>query len=235
MRIATAGKGGVGKTTITALLVRYLIEKNKKPVLAIDADPNSNLCYYLGAKYQNSISDIRDDLKSDKLPAGFSKTDFLELKINEVISENKDFDLLVMGKPEGPGCYCFVNELLRTSLSKLSAKYVSTIIDNEAGLEHLSRRTTDNIDELFIVSTPEHVSLRTALHIKETAKKLKLKINEISLILNRVQNSEQVNFSQKILGENLKIKTIVPETVELYNLFEKNIFDIVWKFDFNYI
>lgn len=233
LRVAVAGKGGVGKTTFTSLFVSYLLQKKMEPVLVVDADPNSNLSVYLGAHYEATVSDVREDLKSEKIPTGFSKAEYLELRIREILSENRGYDLLVMGRPEGPGCYCFVNELLRTALSKLSSQYEAVVIDNEAGLEHLSRRTTDNLDYLYIVSTPNIISLKTALHIKNLACSLKLKIKNISAVLNRVKSDEQLVNSKSVLGEGLEISAVIPEfpNIAAGELIEKNVFNISFPYE----
>ncbi|MCX7661102.1 MAG: AAA family ATPase, partial [Candidatus Omnitrophica bacterium] len=144
-KIAVSGKGGTGKTTISALIIRTLIEDKKIPILAVDADPNSNLYLSLGAKFNRTIADLREEVR-DNTPSGFSKTDYFNLKLQEAISENNGFDLLVMGRPEGQGCYCSVNNLLREYLTRLSKNYPFVVIDCEAGLEHLSRRTSDDLD-----------------------------------------------------------------------------------------
>ena len=133
--IAIAGKGGVGKTTISAMLVHYLLQLDK-PVLAVDADPNSNLNTALGIGYEETIADIREEVKNET-PDNFSKSEFFGLRLEEALSEGNGFDLLVMGRPEGPGCYCAVNNILRDYLAKISKKYKFVVIDNEAGMEHL--------------------------------------------------------------------------------------------------
>lgn len=188
-RIAVAGKGGTGKSTFTALLIKELLLQKQIPILAVDADPNSNLGDLLGMKTEATIADIREEIrkKPDIFVSGMSKTDYINMRLNEIIAESMvSLDLLVMGRPEGKECYCYVNELLRTFLSKISMQYKFVIIDNEAGMEHLSRRTTDNIDILFIISEPTAVSLRSAERIKQTAKLLDLKIEKMYLVMNKV-------------------------------------------------
>ena len=161
-RIAVCGKGGVGKTTVVCGLVNYLIEKNLTPILIVDADPNSNLAESLGLKYGLTVADIREELRTAQIPQGLSKAEYVEIKLQEALVEYKNFDLLVMGRPEGRECYCYVNELLRTFLSNLSKNYKYVVIDTEAGMEHLSRRTTDNVDTLIVITTPTKVSFETA-------------------------------------------------------------------------
>jgi len=181
--IAIAGKGGVGKTTISAMLVHYLLTIDK-PVLAVDADPNSNLTAALGMEYEETIADIREEVKK-KIPENFSKSEFFSLRLEEAITEGNGFDLLVMGRPEGPGCYCAVNNILREYLAKISKKYQFVVIDNEAGMEHLSRRTAADIDLLLLISDPTMVGIGSAINAFNTAKSAGIKIKEISLIINK--------------------------------------------------
>ncbi|MBU0952055.1 MAG: AAA family ATPase [Elusimicrobia bacterium] len=189
-RIAVAGKGGVGKTTFCALIIRQLLKHNLKPILAVDADPNSNLGDLLNIKYDTTIADIRDTIKENKnLPPNMAKSDYVDMKLNEIISEGEGIDFIAMGRPEGKECYCYINELLRGFLSRITKQYAVTIVDNEAGMEHLSRRTTDNVDALFIVTDPTVVSINSAKKVHETAKGLKLKIEKTYLVLNRAKKN----------------------------------------------
>ncbi|MBI5573053.1 MAG: AAA family ATPase [Elusimicrobia bacterium] len=195
MIIAVSGKGGVGKSTISSLIIKQLVESKKFPVLAVDADPNSNLGYYLGIDCPAGIavSDLRED-EFKKNPAGISKVDWLNIKMQECIFETaKDFDLLVMGRPEGPGCYCAVNNLLRDFLKKISRQYPFVVIDNEAGMEHLSRRTNNEIDVLFIVVEPTNISFLAAENIKKTAQQLPIKIKKKYIVVNKYQNEKVKN------------------------------------------
>jgi CO dehydrogenase maturation factor len=185
--IAVAGKGGVGKTTMAALLVRLLAERGKGGVLAVDADPNSNLAYSLGITARQTIGDILDGVaqQPQELPAGMTKDRFIEYKVHTAIEEAEGFDVLTMGRPEGPGCYCYVNSVLRNCMDKLIAEYAYVIIDNEAGLEHLSRRTTRKADTLLIVSDQTKVALAAARRIAALADELKIEVKEKRLIINR--------------------------------------------------
>ena len=195
MIIAVSGKGGVGKSTISSLIIRQLVLSKKSPVLAVDADPNSNLGYYLGidCTARAAVSDLRDD-EFKKNPAGISKVDWLNMKIQECIFEtDKGFDLLVMGRPEGPGCYCAVNNLLRDFLGKINRQYPFVVIDNEAGMEHLSRRTNNEIDVLFIIAEPTNISFLAAENIKKTAEHLPIKIIKKYLVVNKYQNENIKN------------------------------------------
>ncbi|OGS21474.1 MAG: hypothetical protein A2252_07090 [Elusimicrobia bacterium RIFOXYA2_FULL_39_19] len=206
IKIAVAGKGGVGKTTFCAFLIKELINQNKTPLLAIDADPNSNLAQLLGIKYETTIADIREEIRENKnIPASMAKSDYIDMKLNEIIVEGKGADFIAMGRPEGKECYCYINELLRGFLAKISKQYSTIVIDNEAGMEHLSRRTTENIDYLFIVADTSVTGLRSAMNVYNLSEKLKLKIGNIFLVLNKVKDTFVLpagilNNSLKIIG-----------------------------------
>jgi len=191
--IAVAGKGGSGKTTLTTLTILQLIRQNKGPILAVDADPNSNLNVGLGMKFEETIADLREEVLTKEIPSGMSKTEFFDYRLHECLVEGDKVDLLVMGRPEGPGCYCAVNNLLRQYLSRISKQYKYVIMDNEAGMEHLSRRTTDGVDALLITSDPTLVSIRSAARIQEIALQIKLKIKDIYLIINRVAKAKDIS------------------------------------------
>ncbi|MCX5712216.1 MAG: AAA family ATPase [Candidatus Omnitrophica bacterium] len=185
--IALAGKGGTGKTTTAALIVRIIREKKLGSVLAVDADPNSNLGESLGLAAKESIGTILDEMSKhpDKIPAGMSKDRFLEYRVSTAIMEGEGFDLLTMGKPEGLGCYCYINNVLRNIVDKLIKDYDFVVIDNEAGLEHLSRRTTRHADILLTVSDATKVGLRAAKRVNDLSKELEIKIGKRLLIINK--------------------------------------------------
>jgi len=185
--IAMAGKGGTGKTTIAALIVRILKEKKLGSILAIDADPNSNLADVLGVKVKASIGEILDEIcvHPEKVPIGMPKERFIEYEVQTAVTEGVGYDCLTMGRPEGPGCYCYVNNVLRDVLGKLIKDYDFVIIDNEAGLEHLSRRTTRMADALVVVSDASKVGLKAAERIIALAKELKIQTKKDLLIINR--------------------------------------------------
>ena len=186
MKIAVAGKGGTGKTTFCGLLIRELVADGKTPVLAVDADPNSTLGETLGIEYAETISDCREEIRQEKtIPPGMAKSDYIEMRLNEILVESKGVDLLVMGRPEGRRCYCYVNEILRTYLSRISKSYAHVIMDNEAGMEHLSRRTTDDVDVLFIVSEPTALSIRSATRVMQASVGIGLNIKKTYLVLNK--------------------------------------------------
>jgi CO dehydrogenase maturation factor len=185
--IAMAGKGGTGKTTIAACLARLIKENKRGSVLAVDADPNSNLGEVLGLEPRESIGDILDAICADpeKVPSGMPKDRFIEFKVQSSIVEGDGIDLLTMGKPEGPGCYCYVNNVLRGIITKLLKDYDYIIIDNEAGLEHLSRRTTRRADVLLAVSDASAVGLKAASRISDLVKELKIEVKSRFLLVNR--------------------------------------------------
>ncbi|HJX39175.1 MAG TPA: AAA family ATPase [Anaerolineae bacterium] len=203
--IAVAGKGGTGKTLVSALLIGYLIEEGRGPILAIDADPSTNLDLTLGTSAPESVGDIREDtseqVSSGTFTAGISKPEYLDLRINQALVEEKGFDLLAMGRPEGPGCYCAANSMLRLSIDRLSQSYSYVVIDNEAGLEHLSRRTTQNVDLLLVVSDPTMRGLTTAERVTQLIAELRTNVGHVRLIVNRVPTDES---GQPILSPQLE-------------------------------
>jgi len=186
--IAVAGKGGVGKSTISALLVRALGEKSGEIVLAVDADPNANLGEKLGVKIDKTIGDLREDLlkRAEEIPAGTSKQEHVRYQIQLAMVEGSSFNLLTMGRPEGPGCYCYINNILRTFLDAVMDDYTYVVIDNEAGMEHLSRRTTRRMDVLLLVSDATKVGVDTALRLTALAKEMELEVGKTVLVINRV-------------------------------------------------
>jgi CO dehydrogenase maturation factor len=187
--IAVAGKGGTGKTTVSSLIIAYLLSKKNGSILAIDADPNSTLNEALGVKLENTLGDVVADLleNRDDLPTGMDKQRFIEYRFQMCLVEEKGFDLIAMGRPEGPDCYCYVNNLLRDVMDKFSSNYKFIVMDNEAGMEHLSRQTTQNVESLFIISDESVIGVRTADRIHKMIIGLKLKIRDIYLVINRVQ------------------------------------------------
>jgi len=187
--MAVSGKGGSGKTTTAALIVKYLLSRGRGPVFAVDADPNSNLADSLGVQEYGTVGGIREELSAnrDPLPAGMSKPEYIRYRIQETVSESRGFDLLTMGRPEGPGCYCYVNSLLRDYLDGRGGNYPSVVIDNEAGMEHLSRRTTRDVDQLLIVCDATSASLTAAVRIGALARSLDLRIRACGVLLNRTE------------------------------------------------
>jgi CO dehydrogenase maturation factor len=218
--IAVAGKGGTGKTLVSALLIGYLVDNGRGPVLAIDADPSTNLDLTLGASVEETVGDIREDtsrqVSSGTFASGMSKPEYLELRVNHALMEEKGYDLLAMGRPEGPGCYCAANNMLRQSIDRLSKSYNYVVIDNEAGLEHLSRRTTQDVDLLLIVSDPTIRGLATAERVAQLIDELQTQVGHIRLIVNRVPRDESgdpvlaSHLKQFIEDKKLKLAGVIP-------------------------
>lgn len=206
--IAVAGKGGVGKTTVVALLVEHLL-RDSRPVLAIDADPNSNLNVLLGFEYKETISDIREEAKKFSSVSS-SKSDFFNMRLEEILAEGDGVDLLVIGRPEGPGCYCAVNNILREYLSKLGKNYKFVVIDNEAGMEHLSRRTANNIDRLLLISDTTMVGVQSAINAFGAAKKAGIKIKEVSLIINKTKSDLDKEKLELVKNSGIDIAGYIP-------------------------
>jgi CO dehydrogenase maturation factor len=207
--IAISGKGGSGKTTIAAMVVRLLAGKGKS-ILAVDADPNCCLGQMLGVEPEITVAQLREKAKASQPAAtGMDKVRAFEYGIAQAVVESKGFDLLTMGRPEGPGCYCAVNNLLRTFLDDLSKSYGYVIIDNEAGMEHLSRRTTNDVDLLCIVAEATKVGLTTTERIFHLAKALPITVKNIGVIFNRTDNPER--------PEQIDVLGCVP--------FDRNVFD----------
>lgn len=191
--IAVAGKGGTGKTSLCGLTIRYLTEKRRGAILAVDADANANLNDVLGVKVHATVGKLREtSLEAIKStaprPGGMSMEQLFDYQIQQALIEAKGFDLLVMGRPEGSGCYCAANNIIRKYMDKLADTYPFTVMDNEAGLEHLSRRTTQDTDLLMIISDSSVRGIMTAGRIGELVKELKLNIKRSVLIVNRVQD-----------------------------------------------
>ena len=185
--IAFSGKGGSGKTTLAAMLIRELIRTGKKPVLAVDADPNATLGLALGAACPGTIADLRDDMqKAAKNPGEIPKDRLMDQWLAELLSEQVGFDLLTMGRPEGPQCYCYVNGLLRRYLKLLRENYPYVVVDCEAGMEYLSRLTVDDVDTLVLAAEPTSVGLTTVKRIAELSKQLPLRVGRRVLALNKV-------------------------------------------------
>lgn len=216
--ILISGKGGTGKTTLTALLVKVMKEKRRGSILAIDADPNANLAEALGLGISETIADIVDKIKDspNSVPKGMSKDDFINYRIQTCVTEAEGFDLLAMGRPEGAGCYCYVNNVLKNVIVKLIKEYDYIIIDNAAGLEHLSRRLTDCADLFIIVTDPTVCGLRAASRIRQLRKELKIKIKKEFLIVNRID--ARGPDLKKINDLNIEYLGNIPEDAEITTL-----------------
>lgn len=228
--IAVAGKGGTGKTTIASFLIDHLRKNKKGSILAIDADPNATLNQSLGVELNDTVVGILDKLSAmkDNLPAGMTKNTFIEYEVQKAISESKGFDLLAMGRPEGPGCYCYVNSVLRGILEKLSKAYDYVVIDNEAGMEHLSRRINRSLDTFFIISDYSRIGVRSAKRISDLAKEMELKIGQQYLIVNRA-SGDSSPLQTEIDQTGLKVLGIVPfdKEIEASNLAGKSLIENV--------
>lgn len=200
--IALAGKGGVGKSTIASQLVRRLSKKGS--VLAVDADPNSNLCDKLGIKVKGTIGELRDEIIEDpsKVPEGLSKQHYVNEQVQRAISETESIDLLVMGRPEGEGCYCFINNALKDCFVKFIPNYDYTVIDNEAGMEHMSRKVLPQADVFLFVSDPTVTGVKTAGRLSDLAEDVGIVIKRKILIINNVNSciSEKLSKSAAEAG-----------------------------------
>jgi CO dehydrogenase maturation factor len=228
-QIAVAGKGGTGKTTFTSLLIRYLIENQKRPILAVDADPNANLNEALGVELGETISDIIASTKDPKgLPAGMTQETFIAYKLQSALIETKDVDLLVMGGPDGPGCYCFPNNILRKHLEDLAGSYSYVVMDNEAGMEHISRRVTTDIDILFVVSDSSARAIRSAGRVHELVKTLKSSVKEIYLIVTKTHPGDIETLQKEISATGLTLIGTIPFDSEVarYDLESKPLFEL---------
>ncbi|MBF0541435.1 MAG: AAA family ATPase [Nitrospirae bacterium] len=229
--IAFAGKGGTGKTTLAALTVRYLIEKTGRPILAVDADSNSCLNEALGVSVHTTIGKIREESlaairSSGGRPGGMSTEELFNYRVQQSIIEAKGFDLLVMGRPEGAGCYCAANNIIRKYTDMLSDDYPFVVIDNEAGMEHLSRRTTHKVDVLFIVSDCTVKGIKTAKRIVDLVAELALEIDQSVVIINRAKEDEGLIALAKEYG--LTLAGEIPDDREIFDIDLKGgtVFDI---------
>ena len=217
--IGFAGKGGTGKSTIASIVTRFLTEKMNDSVLAIDADPNSSLGDMLGLEADDTIVGIIDDISSniDKLPSGVTKERLIENRVQQSLGEGRGVDLLIMGRPEGPGCYCYPNSQLREVVGKLQRSYKFIVIDNEAGMEHLSRRTDRRIDYFFVVSDPTVFGIRSAKRILDLATELKIARGANHLIINRMRKGLP-SFDKEIEKVNVNKVAYISESSELLDL-----------------
>jgi len=207
--IAVAGKGGTGKTTVAALVIRHLLQSKQIPVFAVDADPNYTLGEALGISVERTIGMMREQFIGERaeIPAGMSKEAVLERQMHAALHEGQGIDLLVMGRQEGPGCYCYLNNVLRNFLDMLSDDYRFVVVDNEAGMEHLSRRNTRKIDLLLVVSDHSVKAARAAVRIVELVDELKLDIRKKYLVLNRAP--EQISSQVQAEVDRVEIPLLV--------------------------
>lgn len=212
LTIAVAGKGGTGKTTVSSLVIRYLIKNKKTPVLAVDADPNANLGESLGLKVERDIGAVLSDFQKEQntIPLGMTKEAYLDVKLNEVIVESKSIDLVSMGRGIGRDCYCYPNTVLRNFIDRLVGNYPSMVMDNEAGMEHLSRATTQNVDELLLISDHSVKGIRTVARIRNLVAELGLVVKRESVFVNMVPGEIDPAVSVEIEKLGLEIFAAVP-------------------------
>jgi CO dehydrogenase maturation factor len=219
--IALAGKGGTGKTTVAGMLIKYLLKKDLTPILAVDADSNANLNEVLGLEVDETLGDARENMKKGNVPSGMTKDVFISMKLEQAIVESDGYDLIVMGQPEGAGCYCAANSLLTNFLEKLTNNYPYIVMDNEAGMEHISRLTTKNVDLLLIVSDTSRRAVQAATRINQLAKSLNIGVSKSCLIINQAKNSPPDAVFDMINEVGLELAGTIPED------------DTVYEFDLN--
>ncbi len=212
--IAVAGKGGTGKTTLSGLLTRYLMRNRLGKILAIDADPSSNLHLVLGTTLTKTVGDIREDAR-DQVPAGMARQDWLDYEIRTAIEEGDAFDLLAMGRPEGQGCYCAANHLLRTIIDRICKAYDFVVMDNEAGMEHLSRRTTRDVDHLILVSDASLRGLAAAEAMLVLSRELEINVSRTYLVVNRITGDLPAAWDEKIARLNIPLLAKIPYDPQL--------------------
>ncbi len=221
--IALAGKGGVGKTTFAALLIKYLVESGAGNILAIDADPSANLNLALGLPLEQTIGDIREEMLANvnKVDGsvighpGMTKFDYLDMEIEYALIEGDQIDLLAMGRPEGPGCYCAVNHILRDIVDRLGHSYDFVIIDNEAGLEHLSRRTTRDVDVLYVITDPTVRGVVAAGRVGQLRNELDINVKNAWLVVNRVTGELSPALTQAIARLDIPLAGTIPADEEV--------------------
>lgn len=224
--IAVAGKGGVGKTTLCGLLIQYLCESGKKPVLAVDADANSNLNEVLGVETEITLGELREEIERAgidsryQIPAGVTKQDYLEMRLADAITEEDDYDLMVMGRTQGQGCYCFVNGLVQTQIQRLQSHYPYIVVDNEAGMEHFSRGILPTMQTAILVSDCSRRGVQAAGRIARLVEELNFKPQKMGLIVNRAPEGRlDAGTMEEIEKQNLNLLGVVPHD------------DMVYRFD----
>lgn len=221
--IAVAGKGGVGKTTLCGMLIQYLCEQKKGPILAVDADANSNLNEVLGVKVETTLGDVREEIaqaeiaKESPIPKGMSKADYAELRFEDALVEDDDFDLLVMGRTQGKGCYCFVNGLLQSQLAKYQNHYPYIVVDNEAGMEHISRGVLPSMQTAILVSDCSRRGVQAVGRIARLIDECGMKPDTVGLIINRAPGGKlNVGIQEEIENQGLHLLGVVPQDEDVY-------------------
>ena len=212
---ALAGKGGTGKTTLAGLLVRFLQEHDIVPILAVDADSNANFNEVLGLTVEETLGQAREEMKTS-VPVGMTKDIFIEMKVEQALVAAKDFDLIVMGRPEGPGCYCAANNLLSKCIDRLLSNYPYLVIDNEAGMEHFSRLTSKDIDVLLVVSDPSRRGMLSARRICDLVDELGIRVGRKFLVINQYRRGLTRLMSQQIAGLGPESVATIPEDELIY-------------------
>lgn len=220
--IAVAGKGGSGKTSIASLVIRYLKKSGFEPILAIDADPNANLGESLGLSIGKTVGSILAEFQGEKIniPPGMTKDAYLDLRLNEVIVEGKGLDLVSMGRGEGAECYCYPNLILRRFIDNLAENYAYLVMDNEAGMEHLSRSTTQNVDQLLLISDHSVKGVRTIARIRDLVSELKLVVKKESVVINFVPESLDPSVTDELAKLKISVEALIPldEQLNEYDL-----------------
>ena len=221
--IAVAGKGGVGKTTLTGLLIQYLCESGKKPVLAVDADANANLNEVLGVEIECTLGELREEIERAgvdsryQIPAGMTKQAYLENRLADAITEEDDYDLMVMGRTQGQGCYCFVNGLVQTQIQKLQSHYPYVVVDNEAGMEHISRGLIPTMEVAILVSDCSRRGVQAAGRIAALMKELNFKPKTVGLIVNRAPEGKiDAGTMEEVEKQGLTLLGVVPQDQDVY-------------------
>ncbi len=221
LTIAVAGKGGVGKTTTCGMLIDYLCAKRQGPVLVVDADANSNLNEVLGVEVETSLGQIREEMAQAELkgtiPGGMTKADYAEFKFNSALIEEDDFDMLVMGRTQGKGCYCYVNGVLKTQVDKYAKNYKYLVMDNEAGLEHVARGTLPHVDVMLLISDCSRRGVQAAARVAEMIRDMNLNPGKLGLIVNRAPNGQlDQGVQEEIRKHGLELLGVLPQDEGVY-------------------
>ena len=221
--IAVAGKGGTGKTTFCGMLIKYLCEHADGPILAVDADANSNLNEVLGVEVENTLGEVREEIAQaensddNPIPSGMSKQDYMQYRFNSCLAEEDDFDMLVMGRTQGKGCYCFVNGLLETQLKRVAGNYEYIVVDNEAGMEHISRGILPGVDMMILISDCSRRGIQAVGRIAQLTEELGLKPQVMKLIINRAPSTElDSGVLEEIENQGLDLLGVVPHDDQVY-------------------
>ena len=221
--IAISGKGGVGKTTLCGLLIQYLCESGKRPVLAVDADANANLNEVLGVEPEITLGELREEIERAgvdpryQIPSGMTKQAYLEMRLSDAIAEEDDYDLMVMGRTQGQGCYCFVNGLVQTQVQKLQSHYPYIVVDNEAGMEHISRGILPMMEVAILVSDCSRRGVQAVGRIAELIKECDMKPSRVGLIINRAPKAElNSGILEEIRNQGLDLIGVVPQDEAVY-------------------